>query len=160
MPYLKVTFLCKTEKNLNINPSDRELAGKIAALVERGDLDPGEPAYGVALAAIDLGYDRLTRAQRNLYDRLVTPALAALAEGREPRRPSPPREAREDAAGNAWRPIRTAPDDRLVQLATMVEGRPSALAFACRQVQRTWVNADTGKPVFVRPSHWREWTEA
>jgi hypothetical protein len=155
MPYSKAAFLCKTEKNLNNNLSDRDLAVKIAALVERGDLDPGEPAYGVALAAIDLGYDRLTRAQRGLYDRLVTPALSALAEGREPRRAPLAREG-----ADAWRPIRTAPDDRLVQLATMVDGRPSALAFACRQVQKTWVNADTGKPVFVRPSHWRDWPAA
>ena len=140
------------------NLSDRDLASRIAALVERGDLDPGEPAYGVALAAIDLGYDRLTRAQRNLYDRLVTPALEALAEGRGPRRPVASLDTRE--AADAWRPIRTAPDDRLVQLATMVDGRPSALAFACRQVQKTWVNADTGKPVFVRPSHWRDWPAA
>lgn len=145
---------------MNNNLSDRDLAAKIAALVERGELDPGEPAYGVALAAIDLGYERLTRAQRNLYDRLVIPALTALAEGKEPRRPPPREDARETGSGSAWRPIRTAPDDRLVQLATMVDGRPSALAFACRQVQRTWVNADTGKPVFVRPSHWREWPNA
>jgi len=138
--------------------SDRELAAKIAALVERGDIDPGDPAYGVALAAIDLGYARLTRAQRGLYDRVVAPALAALAAGKEPTRAAPAANRPvEGDRGNGWKPVRGAPDDRPVQLATMVEGRPSALAFACRQVQRSWVNAETGKPIFVRPSHWREW---
>ena len=142
---------------MNISSSDRELADKIAALVDRGDLDPGDPAYGVAIAAVDLGYDRLTRAQRGLYDRTVAPALAGLAAGVAPTRAASPPPVAEPAAGSPWLHIRSAPDDRPVQLATMVEGRPSALAFACRQVQRTWVNAESGKPVFVRPSHWREW---
>ncbi len=140
---------------MNISSSDRDLADKIAALVDRGELDPGDPAYGVALAAVDLGYDRLTRAQKGLYDRVVAPALAGLAAGGTPARAVAP--PAEPVTGNPWRHIRSAPDDRPVQLATMAEGRPSALAFACRQVQRTWVNAESGKPVFVRPSHWREW---
>ncbi len=150
---------------MDIPSTDRDLSKQVATLVERGHLDPGAPAYGVALAAIDLGYDRLTRAQRGLYDRVVAPALAALASG------SPvPRSAAAAASAsewripgeglNPWRPIREAPDDRAVQIATMVDGRPSALAFACRQVQRTWVNADSGKTVYVRPSHWREWPGA
>lgn len=137
--------------------SDRELASKVAALVERGDIDPGDPAYGVALAAIDLGYARLTRAQRGLYDRVVEPALAALAAGKEPGRAAPAPARQADGGMTSWKPVRQAPDDRPVQLATMVDGRPSALAFPCRQVQRSWVNAETGKPIFVRPSHWREW---
>ncbi len=161
----------KREKPLNDTLSDRDLAGQVAALVEFGHLDQGHPAYGVALAAIDLGYDRLTRAQKGLYDRVVVPALAALASGAAaPARvapatatatmapPATAQASREVAdGGNRWRPIREAPDDRAVQLATMVDGKPSALAFARRQVQRNWVNADTGKAVYVRPSHWREW---
>ena len=147
---------------MNDTFSDRDLAERVAALVERGHLDEGDPAYGVALAAIDLGYDRLTRAQKGLYDRVVVPALAALAAGAPASAPAvakaPPEWRIPADDGNPWRPIREAPDDRPVQLATMVDGKPSALAFASRQVQRTWVNADSGKAVFVRPSHWREWT--
>jgi len=136
--------------------SDRELADRVAALVERGHLDKGDPAYGVALAAIDIGYGRLTRAQKALYDRVVVPALAALASGVPVRAVASGGHAAPD--DNPWRPIRDAPGDRSVQLGTMVDGSASALAFACRQGKRGWVNAETGKPVFVQPSHWREWT--
>jgi hypothetical protein len=142
---------------LESDNSDRELAAGVAALVERGVLDPRDPAYGVALAAIDLGYERLTRAQRGLYDRVIAPALAALAAGPATAEGSAP--CRAAASAECWRPIREAPDDRPVQLATMIDGEPCVLAFACRQMRRTWVNAETRKPVFVRPSHWREWPD-
>lgn len=129
------------------------LAARVSQLVERGDIDRGDPSYGVALAAIDLGYDGLTRAQKRLYDRVVAPALAALDAGAPPASQASP-----DADRTAsWRPIREAPSDRDVELATLVDGKPSALAFPCRRTNRTWVNAATGKPVFVRPSHWRAW---
>lgn len=145
---------------------DQDLAEKVSALVQRGHLDRGDPAYGVALAAIDLGYDRLTRAQKRLYDRTVAPALAALASGTLPAPAvaapaAPPPASRGDTGagtGNGWKPIREAPGDRDIQLATMVGGKPSALAFACRRENRTWVNSATRKPIYVRPSHWREWT--
>jgi len=144
---------------------DQELAEKIAALVQGGHLDRGDPAYGVALAAIDLGYERMTRAQKRLYDRTVVPALAGLESGTLPAAkvaaasaPRPLREApRHVEAGDGWKPIREAPEDQDVQLATIVGGEPSALAFACRRENRTWVNSSTRKPIYVRPSHWREW---
>lgn len=145
---------------------DQELSESVSALVRLGLLDRGDPAYGVALAAIDLGYDRLTRAQKRLYDRVIAPALADLASGSLPERPPapppPPKPVRAAPrrveVGDGWKPIREAPNDRDVQLATMVGGEPSALAFACRKENRTWVNTATGKPIYVRPSHWREWT--
>ncbi|MCB1501119.1 MAG: hypothetical protein KDK07_15250 [Bauldia sp.] len=146
---------------------DQDLAEKVSALVQRGDIDRGDPAYGVALAAIDLGYDRLTRAQRGLFDRVVGPALAALARGEPPARmPSPPPRAAAVAANgtvahaesaNPWRPIREVPEGHDVQLAMLVDGSLSPLAFACRRDDRGWVNADTGKSVYVSPSHWRHW---
>lgn len=136
---------------------DQELAAKVAALVERGQLDKGDPAYGVALAAIDLGYGRLTRAQRGLYDRVVAPALALLDSGAPPpAKPAPaPRPA--EAGSGAWKPIREAPVDRDVELAMLVDGEANALAFACRKSSRGWVNATTGKTVYFQPSHWRDW---
>ena len=145
---------------------DQQLAEKISALVARGDLDRGDPAYGVALAAIDLGYDRMTRAQRGLYDRVVTPALKALEKGEPPARAQAPAPvvavqhngaATHDGSVGSWRPIREAPEGRDVQLGMMVEGSISPLAFACRRDDRNWVNAKTGKPVYVSPSHWRDW---
>jgi hypothetical protein len=107
----------------------------------------------------------MTRAQKRLYDRMVVPALAALASGTPPAsmapatpEPKPSRATpRNLEAGDGWRPIREAPDDRDVQLATVVGGKPSALAFACRRENRAWVNSATRKPIYVRPSHWREW---
>lgn len=149
---------------------DDDLAEKVSALVQRGDIDRGDPAYGVALAAIDLGYDRLTRAQRGLFDRVVGPALEALARGAPPPRtpPPPPSPAAAPANGaaahadsaNPWRPIREAPEGRDVQLAMLVDGSISPLAFACRRDDRGWVNADSGKTVYVSPSHWRHWPGA
>jgi hypothetical protein len=141
------------------------LADSVSALVRRGHLDRGDPAYGVALAAIDLGYERLTRAQKRLYDRSVAPALAALASNTLPAVPIAPvvavavprPVAKAVHVGNGWKSIREAPDDVDVQLATMVGGEPSALAFACRRENRTWVNSVTRKPIFIRPSHWRDW---
>ncbi|HET7717903.1 MAG TPA: hypothetical protein VFK86_19925 [Bauldia sp.] len=150
---------------------DQELAKKVEALVERGDINRGDPVYGVALNAIDLGYDRLTRAQRNLYDRVLVPALKALDEGQAPAVRSAPvpapvpgtaaarafAPARGLPEAGGWRPIREAPEDRDVQLAMMVDGKPSPLAFACRRAKRAWVQSASGKPVYFRPSHWREW---
>jgi hypothetical protein len=154
-----------TEQELSNSFPDQELAEKVAALVERGHMGRGDPAYGVALAAIDLGYDRLTRAQRGLYDRVVAPAMDALDKGVAPATPASPLAAaspalpeRRQAAGiDGWKPIREAPDDHDVQLAMMVDGKVNALTFPCRRSKRTWVQSATGKPVFFKPTQWREW---
>jgi hypothetical protein len=136
---------------------DPHLDEAIEALVEQGDLDKGAPAYGVALAAIANGYDRLTRAQKGLFDRVIAPALAALAASRKTGLPSSS-EARSDAAGsNAWRPIRKAPSDRDVQLGIRDGSGISPLAFACRRIGRSWVQSENSKPSSFRPTHWREW---
>ena len=37
-------------------------------------------------------------------------------------------------------------------------GEVHALAFPCRRVLRGWVNSQTGAPVHVFPTHWREWS--
>jgi hypothetical protein len=138
---------------------DQNLAAKVAALVERGQLDMGDPAYGVALAAIDLGYGRLTRAQRGLYDRVIAPALALLDSGAPPPSKSAPHSPPAAEPGSTWKPIREAPDGRDIQLAMLVDGEVNALAFACRRSNRAWVNSATGKTVYFQPSHWREWRD-
>ncbi len=52
-----------------------------------------------------------------------------------------------------------APFDRHLQLAVIdTVGEVHALAFPCRRVLRGWVNSQTGAPVHVFPTHWREWS--
>lgn len=126
-----------------------QLAAQIAGLVKRGALHPFDPAYGVALAAIDLGYYGLTTAQRRLYDRDIAPALANSSSARGKQHfPQP----------SSWKPIRSAPTRMsFAQLGVKVGGEVSALSFPCRKVGTAWVSEKTGKPVHVRPTHWREW---
>ena len=54
---------------------DQALADAVQDLVQRGELDIGSPAYGVALKAIHVGLASLTRMERKLYDQKVVPAL-------------------------------------------------------------------------------------
>jgi hypothetical protein len=56
-----------------------------------------------------------------------------------------------------WEPISTAPFDRDLELAVIDRDEPHALAFACRLTVDGWVNAETGKKLEVRPTHWRNW---
>ena len=128
--------------------SSKDLADKIKLLVERGDLSLGEPAYGVALAAIDIGYERLTAAQRRLYDRVVAPLLTTMGE------PAPAIAPRSD---RDWRPIRQAPFHTDVEVAVEVDGEMNSTVFPCRKFGSLWINARTGRRVFVVPSHWRPW---
>jgi hypothetical protein len=125
------------------------LAAQLAALVARGVLHPFDPAYDVALSAIDRGYDGLTTAQKRLYDRIVAPALEGLSKPAG-------KASGEDRL--AWKPIREVPaDTAIVQLAVRVDGAMSLMAIPCRRNGATWVGAVTGKAVHVRPTHWREW---
>jgi hypothetical protein len=55
---------------------DSELRQALADLIARGDLDPGAPAYTVVQKVIFSGYASLTRAQKVLYEAVITPALA------------------------------------------------------------------------------------
>jgi hypothetical protein len=57
-----------------------------------------------------------------------------------------------------WHPISTAPFDRDLQLSVIEKGEMYSLAFPCRRTQSGWVHASTGKPVFVDPTHWHEWS--
>jgi len=132
-----------------MDPS-KDLADKIKMLVERGDLSLGEPAYGVALAAIDRGYDGLTTAQRGLYDRVVAPLLKTLAE-------FPPWIA--PRSDRDWRTIREAPLHTDVEVAVKVDGEMKSTVFPCRKFGGLWINARTGRRVFVSPTHWRPWRD-
>jgi hypothetical protein len=58
-----------------------------------------------------------------------------------------------------WNPISTAPFGRDLELAVIDRGVPHVLAFACRRALNGWINAGTLKPVDVRPTHWRPWSQ-
>lgn len=60
----------------------------------------------------------------------------------------------------SWEPIASAPFDRDLQVA-VVEGEDvHALVIRCRRARQGWVSATTGKPIDVRPTHWREWAQS
>jgi hypothetical protein len=58
---------------------------------------------------------------------------------------------------NAWQSIETAPFDRDLELSVIENSDTHVLVFRCRRVAKGWINAVTGKPIDVRPTHWREW---
>jgi len=60
---------------------------------------------------------------------------------------------------SAWHPIATAPFDRDLELAVVEDGDTHALLACCRRLRYGWVNAITGKPMDVNPTHWRDWQE-
>jgi hypothetical protein len=47
------------------------------------------------------------------------------------------------------------PSDRDVQLAVIEAKKVHALAFPCRRIGNSWVNALTNRPLEVYPTHWR-----
>ncbi|SFQ21891.1 hypothetical protein SAMN05216330_11969 [Bradyrhizobium sp. Ghvi] len=56
-----------------------------------------------------------------------------------------------------WKSTATAPFGLNLQLAVIDSEQVHALVFPCRRVLRGWVNSQTGSPVYVLPTHWREW---
>jgi hypothetical protein len=58
-----------------------------------------------------------------------------------------------------WYPIVTAPFDRDLQLAVIEKGEVHSLVFSCQRADGGWANATTAQPVFVDPTHWREWSD-
>jgi hypothetical protein len=59
----------------------------------------------------------------------------------------------------AWIPIITAPFDRDLQLSVIEDGEVYALVFSCRRTANGWIDAGSGYPVYVHPTHWRAWSE-
>jgi len=63
------------------------------------------------------------------------------------------------APSDAWHPIATAPFDRDLELAVLEKDDVHALVVRCRRDSLGWVNAATGQPIRVDPTHWREWRD-
>ncbi|HHZ09340.1 MAG TPA: hypothetical protein GX405_11250 [Rhizobiales bacterium] len=57
-----------------------------------------------------------------------------------------------------WKTISSAPADIDLELAVIDEDGCHALVFPCRRRDDVWIDPRDGRPVQVRPSHWREWT--
>lgn len=63
------------------------------------------------------------------------------------------------APSASWHPIATAPFERDIELAVVEAGDVHALIVRCRRTTQGWINAATGKPINVNPTHWREWPD-
>jgi hypothetical protein len=64
--------------------------------------------------------------------------------------------------GMDWQPISIAPFDRDLELAVIDQDGPHVLVFPCHRasgLRASWANSETGKPVEVHPTHWREWQD-
>ena len=59
-----------------------------------------------------------------------------------------------------WQPISTAPEGPRIELAVIDNDEVHAIVFPCRRAEGEWVNAETGRRVEIRPTHWRRWREA
>lgn len=58
-----------------------------------------------------------------------------------------------------WQPIATAPLDRDLRLSVIENGEVYELVFSCRRREDAWVDARTGKPALIEPTHWSVWLE-
>lgn len=65
---------------MSVNDYDEELYLAVEDLIDSGEIERGEPAYGIAQQVIHSGYESLSPRQRTLYDAVVVPALTRLAE--------------------------------------------------------------------------------
>lgn len=57
-----------------------------------------------------------------------------------------------------WFKIETAPFDRNLEVAVVEnDGQTYAVVFPCRRVVGGWTKADSGRPIKIYPTHWRQW---
>ncbi len=55
--------------------------------------------------------------------------------------------------------VEGVPADRDLRLAVMNGDGVHELVFPCRRQGYSWVDAETGRPVDVSPTHWQEWSQ-
>jgi hypothetical protein len=56
-----------------------------------------------------------------------------------------------------WLPVSIAPSDIDLEVGVMDRGDVHALIFPIRKRAGRWVDAVTGRPVDIEPTHWRAW---
>jgi hypothetical protein len=57
-----------------------------------------------------------------------------------------------------WNLIDTAPLDRDLELAVIDSEGAHSLSFPCRRIEGGWIEVETNKRLYIRPSHWRDWS--
>ncbi len=57
-----------------------------------------------------------------------------------------------------WNLIDTAPFDRDLELAVIDSEGAHSLSFPCRRIENGWIEVETNKRLYIRPSHWRDWS--
>ncbi len=57
-----------------------------------------------------------------------------------------------------WQRAAVAPFDRILELAIIGGAGIDTIAFPCRRVLKGWISAESGRPLELQPTHWREWT--
>lgn len=65
---------------MSVNDYGHDLYELIRELIDEGELEEGTPAYGIALYAVDFGYDALSAKRKFVYDRHVAPLIGQLVE--------------------------------------------------------------------------------
>lgn len=68
---------------MGIKDADFELFEMIEDLVDQGELEKDSAGYGVALQAVDYGYNSLTDKQKYVYDKFIGPLLGACSQQHE-----------------------------------------------------------------------------
>jgi len=62
-----------------------------------------------------------------------------------------------DDRSTEWQPIAIAPYGVDLELAVINGSELHAVVFSCRRDVYGWVNAVSGAPVQIQPTHWRPW---
>jgi hypothetical protein len=65
-----------------------------------------------------------------------------------------------DNAAMGWNLINTAPFDRDLELAVIDSEGAHSLSFPCRRIEGGWIEVETKKQLYIRPSHWRDWSSS
>jgi hypothetical protein len=58
-----------------------------------------------------------------------------------------------------WHVISNAPFDRDLELALIDANGVHAIFFPCRRVLGGWIKAENKTPIFLHPTHWRDWAK-
>ena len=58
-----------------------------------------------------------------------------------------------------WQRAASAPFDRLLELAVIGAAGIDTITVPCRRILNGWIDAASGEPLDVRPTHWREWRD-
>jgi hypothetical protein len=59
-----------------------------------------------------------------------------------------------------WLPVSIAPTDSDLEVCVIEKGAVYALIFPCRRSGSDWVDASTKRPIDIKPTHWRLWTDS